>query len=47
MVNGSYISQLNVTISNDLDARTIECVHDVGSHQTIVSTAVIHLTTGI
>ena len=28
--NGSYTSQLNVTISRELDETSIECVHDNG-----------------
>ena len=41
--NGSYISQLNVTLTSDIVGRSIECAYDNG---TIHPVASLNLTTG-
>ena len=41
--NGSYTSQLNVTISRELDESSIECVHDNGSHLLTVGMSRVEL----
>ena len=47
VVNNSYISQLNVTVSLELNNTTVDCMHDNGITQRIIRlTQIIVLATG-
>ena len=47
VVNGSYISQLNVTVSPELNNTTVECWHDNGTTLTVIKRIqIIVLATG-
>ena len=41
-----YTSQLNVTVSSDLNSQTIECAYDDGTRTNVVSTTVITVLSG-
>ena len=45
VVDNHYTSQLNVTLSPEMNNRTVECVYDNGT-ETIVGSAVLAFTTG-
>lgn len=45
--NNQYISQLNVTLSSDMNGETIECVHDDGTTTNTIGSYQINLTTGM
>ena len=44
--NNRYISQLSVTLSDDMSGETVECVYDDGMTTTIIGNYSINLTTG-
>ena len=44
--NNRYISQLSVTLSDDMSGETIECVYDDGMTTTIIGNYSINLITG-
>ena len=47
VVNGSYVSQLNVTVSPELNNTTVECVHSYNLTEVVVrSIQIIVLATG-
>ena len=45
VVDNHYTSQLNVTLSPEMNNRTMECIYDNGT-ETIVGSAVLAFTTG-
>ena len=45
--NNRYISQLVVTLSSDMNGKTIKCVYDNGRTTTLIGNYSINLTTGI
>ena len=38
VVNNSYISQLNFTVSPELNNTTVECLHDNGTAERVIKT---------
>ena len=46
VVDNNYTSQLNVTVSPELNNKTVECVYDNGTEE-IVGSDILSLTTGI
>ena len=45
--NDSYMSQLTVHISDELNDTTVVCVHDNGTDSVEIGSAVLSITTGI
>ena len=44
--NGSYISQLTVQISDELNGTTVVCAHDDGTSSTEIGSAMLNITRG-
>ena len=42
-----HTSQLNVTVSSDMMGKSIKCIHDNGTAQTLIGNVSLILTTGI
>ena len=47
VIDNRYTSQLNVTVSPEMDNRTVECAYDDGITETIVGVRTVILTPGI
>ena len=44
--NNTFISQLNVTISDEIVGETVQCVYDDGGTEAVVGTDTINLSSG-
>ena len=44
--NGSYTSQLTVSVSSDMIGRNISCFHDIGANTMLIGTSNVAITTG-
>ena len=45
--NGSYISQISVRVSSELNGTTVACAHDNGTLSTEIGSAILNITTDI
>ena len=46
VVNNSYTSRLNITVSHNTAGKTIQCAYDDGQHEAIIGTDIVSITTG-
>ena len=46
VTDNSYISELSLIVSLEMTNKTVECVHDNGTHVNIVDTTAVSITTG-
>ena len=46
VIGNSHLSQLNLTVSNEVNNKTVECVQDTGTEVIIIGTTAVSVTTG-